>query len=213
MSDDIFAAISAKAPIVPVLVVDDTAHAAPLARALQNGGALAVEVTLRTEAALKVIAAMKAACPSLLVGAGTVLTEGDVDACVKAGTDFIVTPGTSPALIEALLDCPVPICPGVNTPSEAMTLLDMGFAYQKFFPAGASGGAPFLKALSGPLKAISFMPTGGVSEANMNDYLGLPNVFAVGGSWLAPADLLAKGGFDEIGARTRQAIESVKRSK
>jgi len=210
MSEQIFADLANKAPIVPVLVVEDRANAAPLAEALQKGGALAIEVTLRTAEALGCIEDMKAACPSLIVGAGTVLSEGDLDACAKVGTDFVVTPGTPASLAQALLEYGIPACPGIATASEAMALYDMGFAYQKFFPAEAAGGAKYLKALSGPLQNISFMPTGGVSPANVNDYLSLKNVFAVGGSWLAPADLVKDGNFDEIPRRTSDALSAAK---
>lgn len=204
----IFPCISSKAPIVPVLVVEDPANAAPLAKALEAGGAVAIEVTLRTDEAVACLAEMKAACPDLYVGAGTVLTEGDIDACVKVGVDFIVTPGTSKQLADLLLDSGVPTCPGVSTAGEALTLYEMGFDHQKFFPASAAGGPAFVKALSGPLRNISFMPTGGVSADNMNEYLSLPNVFAVGGSWLAPAGLVKKGAFNEITSRMQAAIDS-----
>lgn len=202
---DIFSIISDKAPVVPVLVVEDPAKAAPLAKALEDGGAVAVEVTLRTDEAVACLAEMKAACPSLLVGAGTVLTEGDIDACAKVGVDFIVTPGTSRTLAEALLESGIPTCPGVSTAGEALTMYEMGFDHQKFFPAAAAGGPAFVKALGGPLRNISFMPTGGISADNMNDYLKLENVFAVGGSWLAPANLVNEKTFDEITKRTKLA--------
>ena len=202
----LFSEISTKAPVVPVLVVEKEAHAAPLAMALYEGGAVAVEVTLRTQAALLCIEEMKKACPELLVGAGTVMTESDIDACLKAGVDFIVTPGMTPTLTEALLKCPVPVCPGMNTPGEAMRLYEMGFDHQNFFPAGASGGILFLKALSGPMQSISFMPTGGVTSENMADYLDLPNVFAVGGSWIAPLRLLDEGRFEDISSRMKDAL-------
>ncbi len=203
-----FEEIAAKAPIVPVLVVDNTADAAPLARALQKGGAIAVEVTLRTPTALDSIREMKKACPSLLVGSGTVLSSNDVDASIEAGVDFIVTPGVSTALIPALQSSSVPVCPGINSPSAAMEMYDRGFTHQKFFPAGVSGGANFLKAISGPLQRISFMPTGGVTADNMSDYLSLPNVFAVGGSWIAPPQLVSDGDFGNISKRMQQAISA-----
>lgn len=196
-----------QAPVVPVLVIEAVADAAALAEALFSAGATAVEVTLRTDAALASIAAMKAACPSLLVGAGTVLSESDIEASLSSGADFIVTPGVTPSLIDALRACPVPVCPGINTPSEAMTLHDKGFDFQKFFPAGASGGVNYLKSLSGPLSKVSFMPTGGVTEQNMSDYLSLPNVFAVGGSWIAPPSMLSEGDFSSVSQRMTRALE------
>lgn len=203
-----FSEISKQAPIVPVLVVEDEAHAVPLAQALSDGGALAIEVTLRTQSAIRCIELMKTACPALKVGAGTVLSEGDIDACVKVGADFLVTPGTSLALAEALLDYGIASCPGAGTASEALTLYEMGFDHLKFFPAGASGGVDFLKSLAGPLRNIAFMPTGGVTPANMSSYLGLPNVFAVGGSWLAPPDLVSNGKFEEITRNMKAALNT-----
>ncbi len=209
MTDEqMFQRIATRSPIVPVLVIEDAAAAAPLGMALEQGGALAVEVTLRTPEALTAIAAMKTACPNLLIGAGTVLSPDDVEQVVAAGVDFIVTPGTTPSLIEALQNSPVPVCPGVASASEAMALADRGFSRQKFFPAEAGGGANYLKALSGPMQAVSFMPTGGVSPDNLSAYLALPNVFAVGGSWIAPAALQAAREFDEISHRMRTAVEA-----
>ena len=208
-TDDIFADISNRAPIVPVLVVEDVAHAAPLANALADGGAVAVEVTLRTASAIECIKHMKAARSSLLVGAGTVLSEGDIDACAKAGADFLVTPGTPPALAEALVEYGLPSCPGVSTAGESLNLYEMGFDHQKFFPAEASGGVGFLRALSGPLQNISFMPTGGVSIENMQSYLQLPNVFAVGGSWIAQSELVLDNQYEVITSRMSAALKKV----
>ncbi|MEM9938834.1 MAG: bifunctional 4-hydroxy-2-oxoglutarate aldolase/2-dehydro-3-deoxy-phosphogluconate aldolase [Pseudomonadota bacterium] len=193
------------APIVPVLTVEKVAHAAPLAAALKAGGLKTVEVTLRTAVALEVIAEMKRAEPTMIVGAGTICTEGDVDAALKAGSDFLVSPGTSPDLIKALAYHDGVVLPGVSTASEAMARFDEGYGVQKFFPAEAAGGANFLKSLSGPLPHIDFMPTGGVKPHNANDYLGLPNVIAAGGTWIAsPADMEA-GKWDEITERATEA--------
>ena len=195
----------AGAPIVPVLTVEKVEHAAPLANALIAGGLSSAEITLRTPAGLAVIAEMKQAEPSLLVGAGTVLTEGDVDAALKAGSDFLVTPGTSPDLLKALTDHDGVILPGVSTASEAMARFEEGYGVLKFFPAEAAGGASFLKALSGPLPHIDFMPTGGLKPHNAGDYLALPNVIAAGGTWIAPADDMAAGDWGAIEARAREA--------
>ncbi|MDJ0922297.1 MAG: bifunctional 4-hydroxy-2-oxoglutarate aldolase/2-dehydro-3-deoxy-phosphogluconate aldolase [Henriciella sp.] len=193
------------APIVPVLTVEKVAHAAPLAAALKAGGLGTVEVTLRTPVALEVIGEMKRAEPEMIVGAGTICSEGDVDAALKAGSDFLVSPGTSPELIKALAYHDGVILPGVSTASEAMARFDEGYGVQKFFPAEAAGGANFLKSLSGPLPHIDFMPTGGVKPHNANDYLSLPNVIAAGGTWIAsPADMDA-GKWDEITKRAAEA--------
>ena len=190
--EHMFASIAA-APIVPVLVIEDLAAAIPLAEAFAKCGLAAIEVTLRTAQAIEIITAMKAAAPQLYIGAGTVLNEGDLDAAQKAGADFVVTPGTTPELIAALLDSGMPALPGISTASEALHLYELGFQRQKFFPAEANGGAAYLKALSGPMPNISFMPTGGVTTANLTRYLELPNVFAIGGTWIAkPDDLNAK---------------------
>ena len=195
----------AEAPIVPVLTVENVADAAPLAAALKAGGLASAEVTLRTPAGLEVITEMKAAEPSLVVGAGTILTEGDVDAALKAGSDFLVTPGCSPELLKALAYHDGVILPGVATVSEAMSRFEEGFGVLKFFPAELSGGADFLKALSGPLPHIDFMPTGGVKPGNARRYLDLPNVIAAGGTWIAsPADMAA-GDWAGIETRAREA--------
>ncbi|MEM8617070.1 MAG: bifunctional 4-hydroxy-2-oxoglutarate aldolase/2-dehydro-3-deoxy-phosphogluconate aldolase [Pseudomonadota bacterium] len=197
----------AGAPIVPVLTVTDVAHAAPLAKALKAGGLGSAEITLRHKAGLAVITEMKQAEPSLVVGAGTVLTEGDVDAALKAGSDFIVTPGASPDLLKALAYHDGVILPGVSSASEAMTRFEEGYGVQKFFPAEAAGGAPFLKALGGPLPHIDFMPTGGVKPHNVKDYLSLPNVIAAGGTWIASPAEMEAGQWDLIETRVRDAVE------
>lgn len=204
--DHVFTAI-ASAPVVPVLVVPEIADAEPLAAALVAGGMTAVEVTLRTGSAMNVIEAMKAAEPGLLVGAGTVLNEGDLSACLKAGADFVVSPGITPALQEALLDTSIAALPGISTASEAIALYDAGFSRLKFFPAEACGGAPFLKALQGPLPHISFMPTGGITPINVTSYLQLPNVFAVGGSWIVSKQDLAAKNWQGIQDKAAQALK------
>ncbi|WP_084418204.1 bifunctional 4-hydroxy-2-oxoglutarate aldolase/2-dehydro-3-deoxy-phosphogluconate aldolase [Henriciella litoralis] len=195
-----------KAPIVPVLTVQDVAYAAPLADALIKGGLTSVEVTLRTPAALEVIRIMGDMDNDLLVGAGTIISEGDVDAALKAGSDFLVTPGTSPLLLEALSNHDGVILPGISSASEAMARFDEGYGVMKFFPAEASGGASFLKSLAGPLPHMDFMPTGGITPKNAADYLALPNVIAIGGSWIAtPADM-ANGDWDAITDKARDAV-------
>lgn len=192
------------APIIPVLVVEDVAHAVPLAEALVRGGLPVLEVTLRTEAALEVIAAM-ATVKGARVGAGTLVTADDVTAAIAAGATYGVTPGSPAALIGACLAANLPLLPGAATATEAMTLQARGFEVLKFFPAEAAGGIKMLKGLGGPLAGISFCPTGGVSAANAADYLALPNVVCAGGSWIAPLDLVNAEKWDEIEARARAA--------
>ncbi|UWQ15720.1 bifunctional 4-hydroxy-2-oxoglutarate aldolase/2-dehydro-3-deoxy-phosphogluconate aldolase [Aliiroseovarius sp. M344] len=180
------------APVVPVLVVDDVAHAAPLAAALVAGGLPALEVTLRTPVALEVIAEM-ARIDGGAVGAGTLLTAADVEAAKNAGATFGVSPGATDRLLDACEANDLPLLPGASSASEAMRLLERGYTVQKFFPAEAAGGAPFLKSLASPLPQIRFCPTGGVSLKNAMDYLSLPNTLCVGGSWVAPGDLVKSG--------------------
>ena len=192
------------APIVPVLVVRDVLHARPLAEALVAGGLPALEVTLRTDAALEVIAEM-AKVEGGVVGAGTLLTPDDVRAAVDAGAKFGVSPGATDALLRAAEDADLPLLPGAATASEAMRLLERGYDMLKFFPAEASGGAPALKSLASPLPQIRFCPTGGVSPANAESYLSLPNVVCAGGSWVAPDEMVRKGDWAGITELARAA--------
>lgn len=192
------------APIIPVLVVEDAATAAPLAEALVAGGLPALEVTLRTPAALDAIRAM-AAVPGGHVGAGTLVTPEDVRAAKAAGATFGVSPGATDALIAACEAEDLPLLAGAATASEAMRMLERGYDMLKFFPAEASGGAPALKAIGGPLPQISFCPTGGVSPQNAETYLSLPNVSCAGGSWVAPKDLIANADWAGIETLARDA--------
>ncbi|WP_187392940.1 bifunctional 4-hydroxy-2-oxoglutarate aldolase/2-dehydro-3-deoxy-phosphogluconate aldolase [Maritimibacter fusiformis] len=192
------------APIVPVLVVEDVAHAEPLARALVAGGLPALEVTLRTPAALDVIAAM-ARVEGGVVGAGTLITPDDVRAAKAAGAQFGVSPGATDALLDACEAEDLPLLPGAATASEAMRLFERGYRVLKFFPAEAAGGAPFLKSLASPLPQIAFCPTGGVSPQNAATYLGLPNVLCAGGSWVAPKDMVMAENWSGIEALARDA--------
>ncbi|WP_112309383.1 bifunctional 4-hydroxy-2-oxoglutarate aldolase/2-dehydro-3-deoxy-phosphogluconate aldolase [Pseudogemmobacter bohemicus] len=185
------------APVVPVLIVEDVATAVPLAKALVAGGLPALEVTLRTKAALEVIRAM-AEVEGGVVGAGTLLTRADVKAAKAAGAQFGVSPGATQGLIEACEDEGLALLPGASSASEAMALLERGYTMQKFFPAEQAGGAAFLKALSSPLPQVRFCPTGGISLKNAGDYLSLPNVLCVGGSWVAPKDAIAAGNWAEV---------------
>lgn len=192
------------APIVPVLVVDDAAHAAPLATALVAGGLPALEVTLRTPAALEVIAEM-AAVEGGVVGAGTLLTPEDVHAAIEAGAKFGVSPGATDRLLDACEEADLPLLPGAATASEAMRLLERGYSMLKFFPAEASGGALALKAIGAPIPQVNFCPTGGVSTRNAKDYLSLPNVVCAGGSWVAPKDKVQSGDWAGIEALAKEA--------
>lgn len=199
------ASVCARAPVIPVLTVASAADAAPLARALVAGGLSALEVTLRTPAALDVIREMRAAAPEAAVGAGTLLSPADVEQALDAGATFGVSPGATPAILQAAEAMDLPLLPGAATPSEAMALAERGYATQKFFPAEPNGGAPALKAWSAPLSGVQFCPTGGVSPANAPIYLALPNVVVVGGSWIAEPALVAAQDWVAIEERARAA--------
>ncbi len=198
------ARICLMAPVVPVLVVDDASIAADLAKALIVGGLPALEVTLRTPAALDVIREM-AKVPGGVVGAGTLLTPKDVEDAKAAGATFGVSPGATDLLLDACEANDMPLLPGTATASEAMRLLERGYTVQKFFPAEANGGAPALKAIGSPIPQVKFCPTGGVSLKNANDYLGLSNTLCVGGSWVAPKDKVLAGDWDGITALAAEA--------
>lgn len=179
------------APVVPVVVLEDAADAVPLARALVSGGLPAIEVTLRTAAALDAIKAIAAEVPDAVVGAGTVISVSNVSDTVAAGARFLVSPGWTDALLDAMRASGVPFLPGVSTTSEVVALLERGITEMKFFPAEAAGGTAYLKALSSPLPQARFCPTGGISPALAPSYLELPNVGCVGGSWMIPAEAVA----------------------
>ncbi|OPG10287.1 keto-deoxy-phosphogluconate aldolase [Streptomyces sp. GKU 895] len=179
------------APVVPVVVLEDAVDAVPLARALVAGGLPAIEVTLRTPAALDAVRAIAAEVPEAVVGTGTVVTPEQVTASVAAGARFLVSPGWTDVLLDAMRASGVPFLPGVSTASEVVALLERGVREMKFFPAQAAGGTAYLKSLAGPLPQARFCPTGGIGPANAPDYLSLPNVGCVGGTWMLPADALA----------------------
>jgi 2-dehydro-3-deoxyphosphogluconate aldolase/(4S)-4-hydroxy-2-oxoglutarate aldolase len=197
------------APVIPVLTVERIEDAIPLARALVAGGLLVLEVTLRTDCALAAIRAMKDAVPDAVVGAGTLRNARDVEACMKAGAVFGVSPGGPAALIAAVNAAGLAFLPGCASPTEAMTLADHGFEVVKFFPAEAAGGIPMLKSMAGPLPDITICPTGGVGLANAPDYLKLPNVAVVGGSWVAPMDAIARGDWALIERLSREAVAAL----
>ena len=184
--------------VIPVVVLDDADDAVPLARALLAGGVPIMELTLRTPVALESIARVAEQVPDMLVGAGTITRPEQATMAVSAGARFLVSPGSPEPLVTAMLAERVPVLPGVATATEALALLRHGITEMKFFPAGPAGGPSYLEALAGPLPGVTFCPTGGVNHANAADYLALPNVACVGGSWLTPPTLVKGGHWDEI---------------
>jgi 2-dehydro-3-deoxyphosphogluconate aldolase / (4S)-4-hydroxy-2-oxoglutarate aldolase len=192
-------------PVVPVMVINKLEHAVPLANALVQGGLKVLEITLRTPVAIEAIKKIKAEVPGAIVGAGTVINLTTLKLAIDAGSEFLVSPGFTESLIDAALKTGVPILPGVISPSEVMRLLEKGVTEMKFFPAEAAGGIPMLKSIGGPLPQATFCPTGGISPNNAKEYLALSNVACVGGSWMAPADLVDAEDWAEI---TRRASEA-----
>ncbi|MFF8677901.1 bifunctional 4-hydroxy-2-oxoglutarate aldolase/2-dehydro-3-deoxy-phosphogluconate aldolase [Streptomyces sp. NPDC015237] len=193
------------APVVPVVVVDDLADAVPLARALVAGGLPAIEVTLRTPVAVDAIRAIAGEVPGAVVGAGTVITPDQVGEVVAAGARFLVSPGWTDVLLDAMRASGVPYLPGVSTTSEVVALLERGVREMKFFPAEAAGGTAYLKALAAPLPQARFCPTGGIGPGSAPEYLALPNVGCVGGSWMLPKDAVADRDWDRVEALARAA--------
>jgi 2-dehydro-3-deoxyphosphogluconate aldolase/(4S)-4-hydroxy-2-oxoglutarate aldolase len=198
--------------VVPVVVLDSASQAAPLSEALLAGGIPVMEVTFRTSAAAESISIL-AEDPRVLVGAGTVLTERQLDAALAAGAKFIVTPGFSTRIVRACQAADVPVYPGVATGTEIQLALEEGLEVVKFFPAGTSGGAAAVKALSAPFSMMRFIPTGGIGQTNMDDYLRLPSVLAVGGSWMVAPELVSAGAYDEVSALSATAVQQVTRSR
>ncbi|MDM7852923.1 2-dehydro-3-deoxy-phosphogluconate aldolase [Pseudochrobactrum kiredjianiae] len=186
--------------VIPVLLIDKAQDAVPLARALAKGGLPAIEITLRTEAALDAIRAVAEEVPEAIVGAGTILNALHYEQAVRAGSQFIVSPGVTDAILDAAEQSDIPLLPGCATASEVMCLRERGYTHVKFFPAEQAGGAPYLKALSSPLAGTYFCPTGGISLSNAMHYLNLTNVLCIGGSWIAPKELVNDGKWDEITA-------------
>jgi 2-dehydro-3-deoxyphosphogluconate aldolase/(4S)-4-hydroxy-2-oxoglutarate aldolase len=193
------------APVIPVVVIDDARAAVPMARALVAGGVPAIEVTLRTAAALEAVRAIAAEVEGAVVGVGTVLGEADLRAAQQAGARFAVSPGATARLLDVAEDSALPLLPGAASASEAMVLLERGYRHLKFFPAVPAGGAKLLAAWAGPLPQLRFCPTGGIGAASASDFLTLPNVLCVGGSWLTPADKLAGGDWAGIEQLARAA--------
>lgn len=200
------------APVIPVIVLHDVAHAVPMAEALVTGGIRMLEVTLRTPQALACIEAIAREVPQAVVGAGTVRSAADAAAAASAGARFAVSPGYTPAVGQACRDAGLPLLPGVATGSEIMQAQEDGLTELKFFPAMQAGGPAMLKAWSGPFGDVGFCPTGGVSMANAAEFLSLPNVICVGGSWLTPADALARGDWVHVTALARQACQLQRRA-
>jgi 2-dehydro-3-deoxyphosphogluconate aldolase/(4S)-4-hydroxy-2-oxoglutarate aldolase len=194
-----------RVPVVPVLTIERVEDAAPLARALVAGGLPLIEVTLRTDAALEAARAIARDVPEAVLGIGTLTEVPHMRVALSAGAKFLVTPGTPPELAAALAKSPVPVIPGCATPSEAMALSGLGFTVLKFFPASSAGGVEFLRQIAGPLPQIKFIPSGGVNATIAGDYLALPNVIAVGGTWIAPREAVAAGDFAKITALARAA--------
>lgn len=192
-------------PVIPVLTVSDIAQAVPLGQALVAGGLHVLEVTLRTPVALEAIRRMAAEVENAVVGVGTVTVPADLEAARQAGATFAVSPGLTPDLASAAADNGLSLLPGVMTPSEAMIARDQGFSFLKLFPAKVAGGIAFLKAIGGPLADLAFCPTGGIGAGDFRDYLVLPNVVCVGGSWVAPKDAVAAGDWQRITELARAA--------
>ncbi len=192
-------------PVMPVVVIDSLEHAVPVARALVAGGLPAIELTLRTPVALDAIRAIASEVPEILVGAGTITTPAQAKEALEAGAQFLVSPGATRSLLHAMQDTGLPFLPGTATVSEVLAALEAGVTEMKFFPAAASGGTAYLKAIASPVPAARFCPTGGITLASAPSYLALPNVGCVGGSWITPADALAAGDWDRV---TRLAAEA-----
>jgi 2-dehydro-3-deoxyphosphogluconate aldolase/(4S)-4-hydroxy-2-oxoglutarate aldolase len=195
----------ARAPVIPVLTIEAVRDAVPLARALLAGGISVIEVTLRSEGALDAIKAIAEEVPEVVVGAGTVTKPADIEAAAQCGAKYLVSPGTPAELADALADAALPAIPGCATASEAMALAARGFKLLKFFPAEACGGVAWLKSVAAPLPDLRFCPTGGIDMKNAAAYLALSNVVAVGGSWVAPKEAVARGDFAQVTKLARQA--------
>ena len=196
--------------IVPVVVLNDSKDAEPLADALCEGGLACAEVTFRTEAAAESIKIMSEKHPEMLVGAGTVLTVEQVDEAVAAGAKFIVSPGLNSEVVKYCLDKNIAITPGVVTPSEMEQAIELGLNIVKFFPAEPSGGLSMIKAVSAPYTMLKFMPTGGINPGNVKEYLKSDKIFACGGSWMVKGDMIKAGEFDKIEEMTKEAVDIVK---
>ena len=199
-----------KLGVIPVVVIDDAKDAAPLAKALVEGGLPCAEVTFRTAAAEEAIRIMCREYPEMLVGAGTVLTIEQVDRAVAAGAKFIVSPGINPKVVDYCVKKNIPITPGTCNPSNVETALEFGLDVVKFFPAEPAGGLKYIKAIAAPYVGMKFMPTGGINEKNVRDYLAYDRILACGGSWMVKGDLIKAGDFEKIKELTAEAVQIVK---
>ncbi len=195
-----------KIGIVPVIAIEDATKAVPLAKALVDGGLPCAEVTFRTNAAKDTIRAMADAFPDMIVGAGTVLSTEQVDEAVEAGAKFIVSPGLNPEVVRYCQKRNIPIIPGVVTPSEIEEAINLGITVVKFFPAEAAGGIKMIKAMSAPYGNMRFMPTGGICESNLKEYLSFDKIIACGGSWMVKKDYINAGDFETIKQLTKEAV-------
>lgn len=197
--------------VIPVVAIEEAKDAVPLGQALVDGGLPCAEITFRTAAAAEAIAALAQNMPQVLVGAGTVLSAEQARQAVEAGTEFIVSPGFDPIVVDWCIEHQVPVMPGVATPTEISMAVNRKLNVLKFFPAEVAGGVRALKAISGPFVGVKFVPTGGINPQNLPDYLDLPAVHACGGSWLVKRKLISAGKFDEITRLTREAVQIVQR--
>ncbi|MDJ0880943.1 MAG: bifunctional 4-hydroxy-2-oxoglutarate aldolase/2-dehydro-3-deoxy-phosphogluconate aldolase [Gammaproteobacteria bacterium] len=202
--------ILTRAPVVPVIVIEDLEHAVPLARSLIAGGLPVLEITLRTPVAMEAIKMIIGEVPEAIVGVGTVTHPDQLLECKQVGAQFAVSPGLTPALIDCSRDIDIPFLPGVFTPSEAMQARDLGFKTLKLFPAAQAGGVSMLKAMNGPLPDIKFCPTGGIGPTSLLEYLKLPNVLCVGGSWVAPKQSMHNGSWQQITQLSTEAVMTAK---
>lgn len=193
-------------PVVPVIVINKIEHAVPLARALVKGGIKILEITLRSNIALEAIAQVSREVPEAIVGAGTVVSARDLQAVADAGGQFAISPGLTPSLLAAANEGPIALIPGISSASELMLGMEQGYTAFKFFPAAAAGGVKMLKSIGGPFPQITFCPTGGISPENFLDYLQLPNVACVGGSWLVPSKTIAAQDWPKITEIARQTL-------
>lgn len=199
-----------KLGVIPVVVIDDAKDAAPLAKALVEGGLPCAEVTFRTAAAEESIRIMSKEYPEMLVGAGTVLTTEQVDRAVAAGAKFIVSPGLNPKVVKYCVDKGIPVTPGTANPSDIEQALEQGLDVVKFFPAEPLGGLKLIKAMAAPYVGVKFMPTGGINEKNVREYLAYDRILACGGSWMVKGDLIKAGDFEQIKKLTAEAVQIVK---
>lgn len=203
------ATLFSQGPVVPVIVINDLADAVPMAKALVAGGLRVLEVTLRTPVAIDAIRLLSQEVPEAIVGAGTVTNAEQLQLCIDAGAQFAISPGMTRELLQAGKDSTIPLIPGIASISELMEGLALGYTHFKFFPAEAAGGVKTLKSIHGPFSEVRFCPTGGINESNFLDYLALPNVHCVGGSWVLPADAIKAGNWQEITRLCQETIQQV----